>query len=142
MHQHISKYSTIIHTCITCHQNLCTFSTHIPSYPIIFQVHYIAHLNIFLHESKRMPNIWYYPRTACRIFAIPSETFGHQFIQLYSIPNALIRISEYFYCTRTCIQAFSSLHSSPSIWHLPSIPQNLALTLDQLSSTAFPTSIL
>ena len=95
--------------------------THIPSYPIIFQVHYITYPNIVLHESTRMPNIWYYPRTAHRIFAIPSETFGHQFIRLYSIPNALIRISEYFYCTRTCIQAFSSLHSSPSIRHLSSI---------------------
>ena len=41
----------------------------------------------YSNESTCMPNIWYYPCMAHRIFAIPSETFGHQFIRLYSIPN-------------------------------------------------------
>ena len=89
--------------------------------PIIFQVHYIAYPNIFLHESTHMPNIRYYPHTACRIFAIPSETLGHRFCQFYSICNALICIPKYFYCIRMRIQPFSGLHSSPSNRHLSSI---------------------
>ena len=141
-HQHIFEYSTSSTHALHVARTFAPPQTHIPSYPIIFQVHYIASLNVFLHESTHTPNIRYYACMARRIFAIPSETFGHQFIQLYSIPNTLICISEYFYCTRTCIQAFSSLHSSPSIQHLLSILQNLALTSDQLSSTAFPASTL
>ena len=96
--------------------------THIPLHSIIFQVHYIAYPNIFLHKSTRTLNIRYHPHMACRIFAIPSETLGHRFSQFHSIPNALIHISDYFYCTRTRIQAFSGLHSSPSNRHLSSIP--------------------
>ena len=138
MHQHISKYLTSSTHVLHVARTFAHTQTHIPSYPIKFQVHYITYPNIFLHKSTHMPNTQYYPCTACRIFATPSETFGHNFIRLYSIPNTLIHISEYFYCTRTCIHAFSSLHSSPSIRHLLSILWNLALTSDQLSSTAIP----
>ena len=111
-HQHISEYSTSSTHALPCCQNLCASADTHPSYPIIFQVHYIAYPNVFLHESTCTLNIRYYPCTAHRIFATPSETFGHQFIQFFSIPNALIHISEYFYCTRMRIHAFSSLHSS------------------------------
>ena len=117
-HQHIPKYSTSSTHVLHVARTFAHLQTHIPSYSIIFQVHCIAYPNIFLHESTCTLNIQYYPCTAHRIFATPLETFGHQFTWFCSTPNTLIHISEYFYCTRTCIHAFSSLHSSPSIWHL------------------------
>ena len=138
MHQHISEYSTSSTHVLCVARTFTHTQTHVPSYPIIFQVHYITYLNIFLHKSMHMLNTRYYPCTACRIFATPSEKFGHHFIRLYSISNTLIHISKYFYCTRMHIHAFSSLHSSPSIWHLLSILWNLALTSDRLLSTAIP----
>ena len=116
---YLCKVFNIIYTCATTYCRTFThLQTHIPSYPIIFQVHYIASLNIFLHESTHMPNIQYYPHTACRIFALPSETFGHQSIQFLSIPDTFICIPKYFYCARTCFHASYGLHSSPSIQHL------------------------
>ena len=119
-HQYISvKCSTSsTHVLQNITRTFTHLQTHIPSYPIIFQVHYIASLNIFLHESTHMPNIQYYPHTACRIFALPSETFGHQSIQFLSIPDTFICIPKYFYCARTYFHASYGLHSSPSIQHL------------------------
>ena len=120
-HQHISEYLTSSTHVLHVARTFAHSQTHIPSYPTIFQVHYIAYPNIFLHESTHSLNIQYYPCMACRIFATPSETIGHQFSRFYSICNAFICIPKYFYCTSTHIHAFSGLHSSPSIWHLSSI---------------------
>ena len=120
-HQHISKYLTSSTHVLYVARTFAHMQTHISSYPIIFQVHYIAYPNVFLHESTRTPNIWYYPRTARRIFATSLEAFENQFTLFLSIPNTLIHISEYFYCTRMRIHAFSNLHSSLSIQHLSPI---------------------
>ena len=118
-HQYISKYLTSsTHVLQHVVKTFAHLQTHITLYPIIFQVYYITSLNIFLHKSSHTPNIWYYPCMACRIFTTPSKMFGHQFIWFLGIPNALICIPEYFYCARTCICLFASLHSSPSIQHL------------------------
>ena len=120
-HQYIFKYLTSsTHVLQHVVKTFAHLQTHITLYPIIFQVYYITmtSLDIFLHKSSHTPNIWYYPCMACRIFATPSEMFGHQFIWFLGIPNALICIPEYFYCARTCMCPFASLHSSPSIQHL------------------------
>ena len=123
-HVHVSHINTspnIWHHLIMCY-NMLSKPLHICRHtPLCIQSYsryYITSLNIFLHKSSHTPNIWYYPCMACRIFATPSEMFGHQFIWFLSIPNALICIPKHFYCARTCICPFASLHSSPSIQHL------------------------
>ena len=120
-HQHIFKYLTSSTHVLHVARTFAHPQAHIPSYSIIFQVHYIAYLNIFWHESTRTPNIRYSPHTARRIFATPLETLGHQFSQFYSIHNVLICIPKYFYCIRTHIQPFSGLHSFPSNQYLSPI---------------------
>ena len=63
-----------------------------------------------------------------KIFAEPSQTFGHQCSWFYSICNALIYISKCFYCARMHICTFFSLHSSPSIQHL--LPTSIKFSID------------
>lgn len=51
MHQHIFKYSTSLTHVLRVARTFTHLQTHIPSYPIILQVHNITSPNIFLHES-------------------------------------------------------------------------------------------
>ena len=68
--QYTSKYLTLsTHALQHVAKTSPHLQMHILSYPIIFQIHYITSLNIFLHKSTHTSKIQYYPCTAHRIFA-------------------------------------------------------------------------
>ena len=152
-HLYVLKLQNVLHTSppspnIPSHVH----TSHIGTSPNIWQssthaLHVARTSHICRHTSLHISSYSRYTishlhTSSCtkahRIFVTPSETFGHQFSWFLSIPNTLVHISKYFCCARPHICASSGLHSSPSIQHLSPIHENLALTSDQMSSTAIP----
>jgi len=72
----------------------------------------------FPAQSTLTLNIQYYSYTPCRLVTGSSGTFGPSSFHFLSTPDALVHISEYFYCARTHTGMHPGIYPLPSIWPL------------------------
>ena len=74
------------------------------------------HTNILSHfRSMLSLNIRYYSHTPHRPFIGSSRTFGYSPFHFLSTPDALVHISEDFYCAKLCTGTHSGIYPFPSI---------------------------
>jgi len=91
---------------------------HAYKYPITsskLQVHHPTSLNILPFQSTLTPNIRYYSHTPYRLLIGSSKTFGYSPFHFLSTPDALVHISEDFYCARTHTGMHSGIYPLPSL---------------------------
>ena len=115
----LSEYSTLSpHMLQNIHKTFRELRKIIPSLSHHFR-HTVPCLWIFIpHEAHFTPNIRYYTHMPCRPFIGSSRTFRYSPFHFLSTPDALVHISEDFYCAKLCTGTHSGIYPFPSIWPL------------------------